>query len=128
MTTSLAPAWRCFEEVALSRKIPVDSPLHDVDACMSRPWQRGGILRGADADLAAVDEDGFALAPDLGASRVRVHRIVLEEMRQSPRIGETIDAHHPMSPDSSAARKNTRPIRPNPPYADPLPWPLPSLC
>src|SRR5206468_2764697 len=64
----------------------------DVDAELL-PRKRRGIALRAHAHLAAVHEDRLALGRDLGRQGP-VDRIVLEEMGQSLRVREIVDAHH----------------------------------
>ena len=90
MTTFLAPAWRCLEDVALSRKTPVDSTTMSTPS--SPQGSGGGVFHRADPGLAAVHEDGLALDRDFGAQGA-VHGIVLEQVGQRLGIGEVIDRH-----------------------------------
>jgi hypothetical protein len=65
---------------------------HDPHAHLA-PWQGRRILLGADAHLASVDENRFALVGDLGVENA-VDRVVLEEVGQRLGVREVVDRHH----------------------------------
>src|SRR5881628_146218 len=55
------------------------------------PRERGRVLLRADANLAPVDEDGFALRLHVGGEAA-VNGVVLEEVREGFGVGQVVDA------------------------------------
>ena len=62
MTTFLAPAWRCFDDVALSRKIPVDS------TTMSTPISPHGRVAGSFAEHTRISRPSTKIASPLATT------------------------------------------------------------
>ena len=111
ITTFLAPACRCLDDVSLVTEDP--GGLHDDVHAHLAPRQRRRILRRADPDLAPVDEDRLALGLT-SASRAPWTESCLSRCASVLASARSLTATTSMSGAWSAARKNTRPMRPNP--------------
>src|SRR5215472_5693954 len=111
ITTFLAPACRCLEDVALSRKIPVDS------TTMSAARSPHGSVAGSLAEQTRISRPLTKMASPLAitsASSVPCTESCLSRWARVFASARSLTATTSMSGVSSAARKNTRPIRPNP--------------
>src|SRR6266581_6760363 len=111
ITTFLAPACRCFEDVALSRKIPVDS------TTMSTPISPHGSVAGSLAEQTRISRPLTKIASPFAttsASSAPCTESCLRRWASVLASARSLTATASISGVSSAARKNTRPIRPNP--------------
>src|SRR5438552_7971993 len=111
MTTFLAPACRCLDEVARSRKIPVDS------TTIPTPISPQGSVAGALAEQTRISRPLTKIASPLAftsASSVPWTESCFRRWARVLASARSLTATTSMSDDSRAARKNTRPIRPNP--------------
>src|SRR5713101_1365072 len=111
ITTFLAPAWRCLVVVALSRKTPVDS------TTIPTPISPHGRVAGSLAEQTRTSRPLTKIASPLAftsASSVPWTESCFRRWARVLASARSLTATTSMSDDSRAARKNTRPIRPNP--------------
>src|SRR6266446_6455066 len=111
MTTFLAPACRCLDEVARSRKIPVDS------TTIPTPISPQGSVAGSFAEQTRISRPLTKIASPLAftsASSVPWTESCFRRWARVLASARSLTATTSMSDDSRAARKNTRPIHPNP--------------
>ncbi len=91
MTTFLAPACRCLDEVARSRKIPVDS------TTIPTPISPQGSVAGSLAEQTRISRPLTKIASPLAftsAVERAVDGVVLQEMGQRLGVGQVVDRHH----------------------------------
>src|SRR5713226_3868499 len=111
ITTFLAPACRCLVVVALSRKTPVDS------TTMSTPSSLQGRAAGSLAEQTRTSRPLTKMASPLwvtSASRMPCTESYLSRWARVLASARSLTATTSSSGAVSAARKKTRPIRPNP--------------
>src|SRR6266545_5871804 len=111
MMTFFAPACRCLVVVALSRKTPVDS------TTMSTPISPHGSVAGSFAEHTRTSRPLTKIASPLdftSALSVPWTESCLSRCASVLASARSLTATTSRSEDSSAARKKTRPIRPNP--------------
>ena len=111
ITTFLAPACRCLEVVARSRKTPVDS------TTMSTPISPHGSVAGSLAEQTRTSRPSTKIASPLAftsAFSAPWTESCLSRWASVLASARSLTATTSISVDSSAARKKTRPIRPNP--------------
>ena len=107
---------------ALSRKMPVDSTTMSTRSCAQ--GERGGILHRAHTDLATIHQDALPFTEHLGP-RLPCTESCLRRWASVLASARSLTATTSTSVDASAARKKTRPIRPNPLTPTALPCALP---
>src|SRR5918996_3533541 len=111
MMTFLAPAWMCLEAVAVSTNRPVDS------TTTSTPSSFQGRLPGALSASTRTSRPLTKIAPSLGATsagRLPWTESCLSRWASVLASARSFTPTTSMSGASSAARKNTRPMRPKP--------------
>src|SRR5882672_4604272 len=111
ITTFLAPACRCFEVMARSRKTPVDS------TTIPTPISPQGRVAGSLAEQTRTSRPLTKIASPLAftsACSVPWTESCLSRWASVLAAARSLTATTSRSEDSSAARKKTRPMRPNP--------------
>src|SRR5574342_215115 len=111
MITFLAPACRCLVVVALSRKTPVDS------TTMSTPISPHGRVAGSFAEQTRTSRPLTKIASPLcatSAPRMPWTESYFRRWASVLASAKSLTATTSSSGAWSAARKNTRPMRPNP--------------
>src|SRR2546427_2746 len=111
MMTFLAPAWRCLEAVAVSRKMPVDS------TTTSTPSSFQGRLAGSFSAVTRTSRPLTKMAPSLAltsAGRLPCTESCLSRCESVLASARSLTPTTSMSLSLRAVRKNTRPIRPKP--------------
>src|SRR6185369_8581682 len=111
ITTFLAPACRCFEVMARSRKTPVDS------TTISTPISPQGSVAGSLAEHTRTSRPLTKIASPLAftsAFSMPWTESCFSRWASVLASARSLTATTSRSEDSSAARKKTRPIRPNP--------------
>ena len=111
ITTFFAPACRCLDEVSLSRKTPVDS------TTMSTPISPHGSAAGSFTEHTRISRPSTKIASPFAvtsASSAPCTESCLSRCASVLASARSLTATTSMSFARRAARKNTRPIRPNP--------------
>ena len=111
ITTFLAPACRCLEVMARSRKTPVDS------TTISTPISPHGSVAGSLAEQTRTSRPLTKMASPLAftsAFSVPWTESCFSRWASVLASARSLTATTSRSEDSSAARKKTRPMRPNP--------------
>src|SRR5438552_2459410 len=111
MITFLAPAWRCLEAVAVSRKMPVDStttptPSSFHGSAAGSFWAQTRASRPLTKMASPLACTSAARAPWTESCLSRCASVLASARSLTPTTS--------MSFDSRAVRKKTRPMRPNP--------------
>ena len=111
MITFLAPACRCFDAVAVSRKMPVDS------TTTSTPSSFHGRLAGSFTAVTRVSRPFTKIAPSFAVTSARRPPWTESCFRRWASVLASARSFTPttsISLSPSAVRKTTRPMRPNP--------------
>src|SRR5439155_194457 len=111
MITFLAPAWRCLDAVAVSRKMPVDStttptPSSFHGSAAGSFWAQTRTSRPLTKMASPLACTSAARAPWTESCLSRCASVLASARSLTPTTS--------MSFDSRAVRKKTRPMRPNP--------------